>query len=66
MPDESCRSCGGILIKCSLCAQCKKLTQYMCQKCGLKTEEQFHHDCFYTIESIQMISPRMILANIYE
>ena len=66
MPDESCRTCGGILIKCSLCAQCKKLIQQMCQKCGVKTEEQFHNDCFYAIESIQMTSPRIILASIYE
>ncbi len=52
MPDESCRTCGGILKKCSLCAECRKVTQQICVKCGLKTIEQLHSDCFDSIESI--------------
>jgi predicted amidophosphoribosyltransferase len=53
MPDESCRTCGGTLKKCSLCAECRKAIQQICTRCGLKTIEQLHADCFYGIESIQ-------------
>lgn len=53
MPDESCRTCGEILKKYSLCAECKKVTQQICVNCGLKTMEQIHEDCFYNMELIQ-------------
>ena len=56
MPDESCRKCGGMLAKCSLCAECKQLTQQICLKCGSQTHERFHTRCFYHIESIQITS----------
>ena len=53
MPDESCRKCGGILIKSTLCAACRETIQRICIKCGLKTVEQIHSECFYEIESFQ-------------
>ena len=51
MPDESCRTCGGVLISCSMCPECRKITQRICRICGSKTAEQFHERCLY-IESI--------------
>ncbi|MGI0081808.1 MAG: hypothetical protein ACREAG_00690 [Nitrosopumilaceae archaeon] len=53
MPDESCRSCGGELRKSSLCAECRRVIQHICIKCGLKTEEHVHSNCFYEIELLQ-------------
>jgi len=50
MPDESCRTCGGVLISCSMCPECRKITQRICRICGSKTAEQFHDRCLY-IES---------------
>ncbi|HET6458713.1 MAG TPA: hypothetical protein VFG24_07545 [Nitrosopumilaceae archaeon] len=52
MPDESCRTCGGILVNCSLCPSCRKMTQRICNICGFKTEEQIHPSCLY-VESSQ-------------
>ena len=51
MPDESCRTCGGVLISCSMCPECRKITQRICRICGSKTAEQFHERCLY-LESI--------------
>ncbi len=65
MPDESCRKCGGILLKCSLCTECKKITQQICQKCGSKTDEQFHYSCFYNVELVQIMSSHSITMNSY-
>ena len=53
MPDESCRTCGGILIDCTLCAQCKEVTTMICKKCGSRTLEQFHGGCMYEVDAIQ-------------
>ena len=52
MPDESCRTCGGSLVNCSLCPGCRKMTQRICNICGFKTEEQIHSNCLY-LESSQ-------------
>jgi len=52
MPDESCRTCGGALVNCSLCPGCRKMKQRICNICGFKTEEQFHPNCLY-VESLQ-------------
>jgi len=52
MPDESCRTCGGSLVNCSLCPSCKKITQQICNICGSKTQEQVHSSCLY-LESYQ-------------
>lgn len=51
MPDESCRTCGGVLISCSICPECRKVIQRICRSCRSKTMEQFHERCLY-IESI--------------
>ena len=53
MPDESCRKCGGMLIKSTLCASCRGIIQRICIKCGSKTTEQIHNECFYEVESFQ-------------
>lgn len=45
MPDESCRTCGGELVRCSLCAECRKVTQWVCRMCHIKTHEHLHLDC---------------------
>ena len=42
MPDKSCRTCGGDLIKWSACAECRKITQKICKICNIKTIEEFH------------------------
>jgi hypothetical protein len=53
MPDESCRACGGTLINCTLCAECKEVVSMICKKCGSRTLEQFHGFCMYQVENIQ-------------
>ena len=53
MPDESCRSCGGNLINCSLCAECKGVIGMICVGCGTRTQEQFHDSCLYSVEPFQ-------------
>jgi hypothetical protein len=42
MPDKSCRTCGGELIKWSTCSDCRKVTQKICRICCEKTIEEFH------------------------
>lgn len=53
MPDESCRNCGGNLINCSLCAQCKGVIGMICVICGARSLEQFHDSCLYMVEDFQ-------------
>jgi len=53
MPDESCRNCGGNLINCSLCAECRGVIGMICATCGTRTLEQFHDSCLYLVEQIQ-------------
>ncbi len=45
MPDDSCRSCGGELVKHSRCSECRKIIQKMCTLCNLKTHKEFHPKC---------------------
>lgn len=45
MPDESCRACGGELVKCTICAECRKVTQRICRLCRIRTREQLHIQC---------------------
>src|SRR5690242_11926529 len=51
MPDESCRTCGGTLVNCSLCPSCRKMTQRICNICGFKTKEQIHTKCLHILSS---------------
>ena len=53
MPDESCRTCGGILIDCTLCAECKGVIGLICSSCGDRTMEQFHDNCMFRVEKFQ-------------
>ena len=48
MPDESCRSCGGILIEYTKCAYCNKIIQFICSYCSTRTMEQYHSFCIMT------------------
>lgn len=50
MPDNSCRSCGGDLIKHSKCSECKKTIQKICIACNLKTHEEFHTRCMNLVQ----------------
>ena len=52
MPDESCRSCGGLLMKYSVCAGCRGTMQKICPNCTSKTEQQIHDHCFNRMELI--------------
>jgi len=47
MPDESCRSCGGILIEYTKCAHCNKIIQFICSYCNARTIEQYHSLCLF-------------------
>lgn len=51
MPDESCRTCGGTLVNCSLCPSCRKMTQRICNMCGFKTKEQIHSKCLHVVST---------------
>jgi len=65
MPDESCRSCGGDLVRYSLCAECRKAIQKICKVCSLKTHEHLHQRCLH-LESYQIVGERnlsMIVKN---
>src|SRR5579885_188063 len=47
MPDKSCRTCGGELIKWSTCSKCKKTIQKICRTCSGKTVEEIHNHHVY-------------------
>ncbi len=49
MPDESCRTCGGELVRYSLCSECGKVTQKKCNLCNSLTRKQIHDKCTKTI-----------------
>ncbi len=52
MPDESCRKCGGVLVKCTQCAECKEIISMICQNCGMRTMEQFHDYCMFNVNNV--------------
>jgi len=52
MPDESCRKCGGVLAKCTQCAECKETISMICQNCGVRTMEQFHDYCMFHVYNV--------------
>lgn len=43
MPDKSCRTCGGELLKWSICSDCKKVIQKICKGCSEKTVKEVHN-----------------------
>ena len=45
MPDESCRSCGGVLVIHRSCSECKRATQKKCRVCSRMTNLQHHQFC---------------------
>jgi len=60
MPDTSCRKCGGILRKFSLCVECRRPVQHICTKCGILTSPAIHDECFYFMNDIQTRMNRII------
>ena len=62
MPDNSCRTCGGELIKWSTCSDCRKITQRQCRKCSLKTVKDFHSHI--SLESYQVLEARSAIATV--
>lgn len=56
LPDQSCRKCGGELLKYTLCAECKKVTQWACKLCNLTTMET-HAGCLY-LETYLLVGKR--------
>ncbi|HXU95869.1 MAG TPA: hypothetical protein VFP45_05480 [Candidatus Nitrosotalea sp.] len=62
MPDDSCRTCGGELMKWSTCSDCKKITQRLCRKCNLKTVEDFHSHI--SLESYKILETRNTIATV--
>ena len=50
MPDESCRKYGGLLVRCSICVECRQTIQSICFKCGARPLEQIHDKCFLAFE----------------
>jgi predicted amidophosphoribosyltransferase len=57
MPDESCRGCGGVLAKCTICAECRMPVSLICMECGMRTSEQIHAVCFMAkIPKIQEVN----------
>lgn len=63
MPDESCRTCGGELIKWSTCSDCRKVTQKICRTCNLKTVEGFHFH-HISLESYKILETKSTVATI--
>ncbi len=51
MPDESCRTCGGMLLEYAFCGKCRSVIQYICRICGNKTLEQFHESVCFVMET---------------
>ena len=62
MPDDSCRTCGGELIKWSTCSDCRKITQRLCQKCNLKTVEDLHSHI--ALKPYQVLETRSAIATV--
>lgn len=63
MPDESCRTCGGELIKWSKCSDCRKVTQKICRICNLKTVEDFHFH-HVSLETYKILETKNTIATI--
>ena len=60
MPDESCRTCGGELVRYSLCSECGKATQKKCNLCNNITRKQIHDRCTKTISLTNSLNPQVI------
>ena len=52
LSNESCRQCGGDLIKYSLCAVCKQTMQHVCVQCGSRSESMLHQ-CHVHLDAYQ-------------
>ena len=62
MPDESCRKCGGPLVQCTKCAECRDTITEICIKCGQITKERFHATCFYFVEKETFLQEEPLYA----
>lgn len=63
MPDKSCRTCGGDLVKLSTCSDCRKVIQKICRTCNLKTVEDFHSH-HVSLESCKILETKSTIATI--
>src|SRR5579863_533283 len=61
MPDISCRTCGGDLVKLSTCSDCRKVIQKICRTCNLKTMEDFHSHGI-SLESYKILETKSTIA----
>jgi hypothetical protein len=60
MPDESCRACGGELVRCSLCSECGKTTQKKCILCNSVTRKQIHDRCTKVVSLTNSRGPQVV------
>ena len=60
MPDESCRTCGGELVRYSLCSECGKVTQKKCNLCNSLTRKQIHAGCTKTTSLTNSQNPQVV------
>ena len=60
MPDESCRTCGGELVRYSLCSECGKVTQKKCILCNNITRKQIHDICIKTTSLTNSLNPQVV------
>lgn len=66
MPDVSCRKCGGILRKFSLCVECRRPVQHICVECGMLTSPIFHDECFYFMNNVQTRMKRILPNDLFD
>ncbi|MHB8601997.1 MAG: hypothetical protein ACYC6W_09580 [Nitrosotalea sp.] len=56
MPDESCRNCGGELVKHLWCSQCRKTVQKICKMCSRETPQQPHISCLSQLVDLRYMT----------
>lgn len=63
MPDNSCRTCGGDLIKWSSCSKCRKVMQKICTTCSTKTIQEVHAH-HIQLEPYQIVNTKTTVATV--
>ncbi len=63
MPDKSCRTCGGDLIKWSACAECRKAIQKICITCSEKTIAEFHSHHIH-LDPYKIVNAQITVATV--
>src|SRR5579864_2461197 len=65
MPDKSCRTCGGDLMKWSACSECRKSIQKICTTCSVKTVEEIHSHRIH-LEPYQIVNAKNTIATVQD